>query len=435
MTCERIQRLMGVPRELGRAEQRMLSEHLRTCRHCQAAWSDEKRVLRYLEHVPQLNPPVALERRLLTIPLVAAPASRNFARYFGNHTLMAVLVGLGLLAAWPTYHQLLDRSPAGPDPVSSQAFETGRAAIGSPAGGPSVQPILRMGAVNLLVSAPAADSSALDADAMVTSLNGRQVQRSRVVGARNASSAHPPAGSAHGRPLPADGSPNHPDNPNPPAADDGNGKSKPDGNDRDSGDRDTNPGASRPVPTPVRTACYNIHVQLFADLAGGNADQACGGCDGQWGEEDAKAAAARGIGLPAGIQLVVSEGTFDLQEVIHKDAIDTPDYYTTLTACTTGAANDLRVSLHGLDEDLWSLCPTSAGPQEPVPVGDGSGDYSVRFALVAACPPQTPPPPISTSPAPLATDPAPSSGPPASPGGADPPGQPPTAPVITVPLP
>ena len=79
MSCTRIRRLIGVYRELDRAERRMLASHLRECESCRLTWQAEQRVLNRLRAIPELEPPPGLQRELLAIPALLAGRPRGWS--------------------------------------------------------------------------------------------------------------------------------------------------------------------------------------------------------------------------------------------------------------------------------------------------------------------------------------------------------------------
>ncbi len=149
--------------------------------------------------------------------------------------------------------------------------------------------------------------------------------------------------------------------------------------------------------------CLTLTALVFADVAGdGSLD--CPGCDGVLTAEDRELAAAAGLDLPAGMQLVV----YDLSEpggsVLWEETL-TPDG-PAVTHEVNGVCGvlPLRVQLK-LPAGAWAACPVVGALEREVTT---PGDATVTFPLTAGCPLPTPTlsptlvPPTATAPPPTA---------------------------------
>ena len=380
MVCERTQRLIGVYRELDRAERRMVNEHLRGCSACQSAWQDELRVRAHMRMDRMLEPSRGFESKLLAIPRhVPAPSPMTtWLRGIGlaltallGAALLTRMAGLGLPADAP-----LNGSSLSVDPSAAIL-------LGGPGGLARPQAIARTTPVDLArgveVAPPAANAGQMGPKAA-----GRPLVPS--------GAARPPAGSK-----------------NPMATDAANGEASDPPAEADAG-ADVTPGEdegeerrSAPPTVEPKLACVSVAVLLFADLAG-DSGLDCQGCDGQYTDEDEAEAARRHLGLPSGLQLLLYAGDTPLLEQLVDVDPESARQTVVLSACDVPAGGPIRVQLVGISEG-WSLCPAS--PKLVDVSVDDEGHGSGQFALRADCPVLAPPPVSTDVPTPGAGQPPP----------------------------
>jgi hypothetical protein len=169
-------------------------------------------------------------------------------------------------------------------------------------------------------------------------------------------------------------------------------------------------GRTAPPPT---AACLSVTAELFADLAGAGG-QACPACDGEWTPEDEAIAAAQGIALPGGLQLVLYDPADPNGAVWEWTSTADGRAWAEVAADLGGDCLAPPMVLELRPRAGWAACPlggalevtlTAPGPQRvafplwpgcPLPPATATVDPG---ALPAATPtPGTPEPPAAPSP-------------------------------------
>jgi hypothetical protein len=358
VTCERVQRLFGIQRELDRGEQRYVALHLRHCETCRDAWQDEQRVLALVRGVPQLEPERSLEGRLLAIPTHSAPRAGPAWPLPHLAVALAVLVlgaaALSLPGGFTARDTDVARPPAGANPDSA-APTSERVTDGA---------ILRQGPPG-----PALDS------ARAAALSASQAKRSRPVTARAQRAAAPPDRLAVAAAVSTEV----------PATSAGIGPAKVGDSHHHASRQGTgnDPGAAGPggsptmaPPEPTDTS-QDLTVVVFADLAGGGTAD-CPGCDGHWGDDDAAAAENGHVLLGA-----LTIGIYDATGTVLKEDPITPDSARVERHYSPTGRPPFTVQLQ-LSTSGWSIC-RAGGASERQKVAAGP-PATVNFPLSNGCP-------------------------------------------------
>lgn len=441
MSCRRVDRLLGVSRELDAAQRRMVAEHLRGgCPRCRAAWRDERRVRSYFRELELVEPSAGLEARLLAIaggPAGGPPSGgarppaerpilreRPRSRWGGLRPVLRpqgfpaglALLGfllLGLTGLPPRPGDPLrdgrrvaevplelqppaERAPAAPRPIGRAASSAGAWLRG---GDPLVDSAA--GAAQAMAGAPpsAGPAAALgEARAPESAPESAPADRPAAAGAALPAQARSPLPEQAGpRSMPEDPRAPQPGLDQAPAS-----------------EPDPAPGgANAATPAP---SCATVSVRVFADLAGTGPTGDCPGCDGQWTSADAELAAVSDLGLPAGFQIVLYQAVGG--RVLDEILVD-PKGAAVVNLSLGRYCGELPlvVQLTRLPQ-RWSACPTTGALARTILPGQ---DGLVLFPLTQACPLRSPtaePPTLAPSQTPPAAtptpwpDPSPSSAPP-----------------------
>lgn len=379
MNCEHIERLLSVPRDLDRAERRLVSEHLRAgCGSCRQAWYDEQRVRDLIRRLPEVAPPPGLEARLLGLPSrapgPAAGTSSALATRAGAllATTVAGMVFTALVLprlggftddGSPTWPPVVVGPGALPDPNDTVVGTGATVAPGSLA----LLAIPRLTRVDLRLPGPpvAVDGAGVAAVIDPAAARPARVAPPAPLSTPVAAAALPDGpretpGDHEGRSGRRDGS--NAGDPDPPAAP---------------------PSATpnEPAPTQPVRVCADITVRVFADVAGEGTRAGCPGCDGRWSAEDAAMAAAAGIALPPGLQVAVYD---DSGLVLGEWALagGASPLAEVALARVCGDA-PLTVQLVGLATPDWASCPAVGATERII---DRAGPAAADFPLAPRCP-------------------------------------------------
>jgi hypothetical protein len=327
--------------------------------------------------VPQLEPPRGLEGRLLAIPATAgvARSGHPVAPWLAVAGLLLLLFGAGQArlgtgesdAPMDTAPKvMLQAGEAGATAPTAVARHQAPSAAAGFGRGQTVAELQALGAVR----APAQVAAARP-------LPARPAARPPVAAAPAPGASAAPGGAPAPGAGPGPGAQGTPDEP----------RSRP----RRSGTATPQPP---PSAEPLPTACVDITVLAFADLAGG-ANPDCPTCDGRPSPADDAAAAAAGVVLPdwqvtlydplnpdtsaatireAHLTVAGGRGSY------HFNSCDFPDLSVHLP---------VRVQLRLQSADGWSVCPTLGRLEQDVTT---AGSTTVLFPMTNGCPVPTPPP-------------------------------------------